>query len=96
MKYNALGDAHIGLINDAVSKTQVRLFSNAGFYVGAGTAYLAAAETNNALYVDTQIKTTFTSALANGFTSWTNYCDQRLKKISSKLIYKNVMITLNN
>ncbi|MEK7716697.1 MAG: hypothetical protein AAB322_02965, partial [Pseudomonadota bacterium] len=81
MKYIKYGtDAQIAMTGNAINKIQLNFFSNSGFYVGANTAYNASAETNNALYVDTQIKTTFTSALANGFTSWTNYSDQRLKK----------------
>jgi hypothetical protein len=93
MKFNKYGDGQIGIQGNAIDKMQPYMMSTQGFYIGAGNSYVVDSETNNKLLIDTQIKTTFTSALSNGFSNWTSYSDSRLKK---NIIDINLQMAYNN
>jgi hypothetical protein len=79
MQYSKYSNADIGLIGDGSANMQVNINSLKGFYIGSSNIYSATAEASNTLFVDTVLKVSGL-AYGNGYVSFTNYSDERLKK----------------
>ncbi len=77
MSFTKHGSSEISMITDGISKTQIVLSSATGFYVGPNNVYSSIAESN--FYIDTALKVSGIS-YGNGYTTFTNYSDERLKK----------------
>ncbi len=77
MSFTKHGSSEISMITDGISKTEIVLTSATGFYAGPNNVYSTTAESY--FYIDTALKVSGIS-YGNGYTTFTNYSDERLKK----------------